>query len=60
DKDIFDHAPASRGAKDYQALYDELTSCAFMGDDDETEKSNSSMPLQALIAGTSRPVSVFA
>lgn len=29
-KDVFTHAPGSRGAKDYQALYDELKSSGFL------------------------------
>ena len=28
--DIFRHAPDSRGANDYEALYDELVSAGFM------------------------------
>ena len=28
--DVFAHAPASRGAADYQALYDELAAAGFM------------------------------
>jgi chromosome partitioning protein len=38
EKDVFAHAPSSRGAKDYQALYDELTSSRFL-DEEETPKS---------------------
>lgn len=30
DKDVFDHAPKSRGAQDYQALYEELKTCGFL------------------------------
>jgi chromosome partitioning protein len=29
-RDVFDHAPASRGAQDYAALLDELTASGFM------------------------------
>jgi chromosome partitioning protein len=29
-RDIFEHAPASRGAQDYTALLDELTACGFV------------------------------
>jgi chromosome partitioning protein len=28
-KDIFSHAPSSRGAQDYAALYDELNQAGF-------------------------------
>ncbi|WP_374353378.1 ParA family protein [Chitinimonas sp.] len=30
EKDIFEHAPGSRGAQDYQALYDELSAADFL------------------------------
>ncbi len=30
EKDVFDHAPGSRGAQDYQALYDELKASDFL------------------------------
>lgn len=30
DKDVFSHAPKSRGAQDYQALYDELHATGFL------------------------------
>jgi chromosome partitioning protein len=30
EKDVFEHAPSSRGAQDYQALYDELQSSEFL------------------------------
>lgn len=30
EKDVFEHAPGSRGAQDYQALYDELRSSEFL------------------------------
>jgi len=30
EKDVFDHAPGSRGALDYQALYDELKATDFL------------------------------
>ena len=43
EKDVFDHAPGSRGARDYQALYDELKSNNFLQPDDEE------MPTSALI-----------
>ncbi|MCE2721822.1 MAG: ParA family protein [Burkholderiales bacterium] len=33
EKDVFDHAPGSRGARDYQALYDELKSNNFLQPD---------------------------
>lgn len=29
-RDVFEHAPQSRGAQDYTALLDELTACGFM------------------------------
>jgi chromosome partitioning protein len=29
-KDVFAHAPESRGASDYTALLEELTACGFM------------------------------
>ena len=29
-KDVFAHAPGSRGAADYAALLEELTACGFM------------------------------
>ena len=28
-KDVFAHAPGSRGAADYRALYEELEACGF-------------------------------
>ncbi len=59
EKDIFDHAPRSRGAKDYQALYDELTSSAFIGDAEEAENPNARLPFQAFIAGKPLTASVF-
>ena len=31
DRDVFAHAPASRGAADYAALFEELESCGFFG-----------------------------
>ncbi len=60
EKDIFDHAPASRGAKDYQALYDELLSSAVVLQDDEIQNPNSALPFPALLAENARRASVFA
>jgi chromosome partitioning protein len=60
EKDVFDHAPGSRGAKDYQALYDELTTSAFMQQDDEMAKPSIGEHFQAFLAEKARPVSVFA
>jgi len=37
EKDVFMHAPNSRGAADYQALYDELTSSAFMDQEEDRD-----------------------
>jgi chromosome partitioning protein len=31
DRDVFSHAPASRGAADYGALFEELEACGFLG-----------------------------
>jgi chromosome partitioning protein len=36
EKDVFEHAPGSRGAQDYQALYDELRACDFLAPLQET------------------------
>ncbi len=58
EKDVFDHAPNSRGAKDYQALYDELASSAFMQQDD-VEKPSIGVPFQAFSAGKPHAASVF-
>ncbi len=60
EKDIFDHAPTSRGAKDYQALYDELLSSAVVLQDDEIQNPNSALPFPALLAENARLASVFA
>lgn len=60
EKDIFAHAPASRGAKDYQALYDELLSGAVVNHDDEIEKSHSVLPFPAFLPEKARRASVFA
>ncbi len=60
EKDIFAHAPASRGARDYQALYDELLSGAVVNHDDEVEKSHSVLPFQAFLPEKVRRASVFA
>lgn len=55
EKDVFAHAPNSRGAKDYQALYEELTSSRFLDEDDvPTPKSVIGAPLQAFLAETPR------
>ncbi len=59
EKDVFDHAPDSRGAKDYQALYDELSSSAFMRQDVEIEKSIIGVPFPAFMPEIPRPASVF-
>ena len=59
EKDVFDYAPDSRGAKDYQALYEELTADAFMCDDPEMPKSIIGGHFQQFIAQTPRPASVF-
>lgn len=59
EKDVFDHAPGSRGARDYQALYDELSSSAFMQQDDEMPKPNISGQFKAFMAEEARPASVF-
>jgi chromosome partitioning protein len=31
--DVFTHAPGSRGAADYRALYDELVQAGFLGEE---------------------------
>ncbi len=59
EKDVFDHAPSSRGAKDYQALYDELSSSAFMRQDAENEKSNTGVPFPVFMPEMPRPASIF-
>lgn len=59
EKDVFDHAPDSRGAKDYQALYDELSSSAFMRQDVENEKSNTGVPFPVFMPEMPRPASIF-
>jgi hypothetical protein len=50
---VFDHAPGSRGAQDYQALYDELKSGDFLRpDDDELPKSALAGQFGVFLAGT--------
>ncbi len=59
EKDVFDHAPDSRGAKDYQALYDELSSSAFMRQDVGNEKSIIGVPFPVFMPEMPRPASIF-
>ncbi len=59
EKDVFDYAPDSRGAKDYQALYEELFTNVTTQDEDELPKPNIGGRFQAYIAQTPRPASVF-
>lgn len=52
EKDVFDHAPSSRGAQDYQALYDELKSGDFLRpDNEELPKSSLAGQFGAILAG---------
>lgn len=57
--DVFAHAPGSRGAKDYQALYDELTSSRFLEEDDAPAKSPLDAVFGAISAETTRPSGTF-
>ena len=59
EKDVFDYAPDSRGAKDYQALYEDLTADAFTQDEAEISKPIIGGHFQQFIAQTPRPASVF-
>jgi len=55
EKDVFDHAPGSRGALDYQALYDELKSNNFlMPEEAEKPKSALGVPFGALLPQNAR------
>jgi chromosome partitioning protein len=54
EKDVFDHAPGSRGAKDYQSLYEELAASALTPQNMETEKSNVALSFAALQADAIR------
>jgi chromosome partitioning protein len=56
EKDVFEHAPNSRGAKDYQALYDELTLTRFLDEDDaEMPKPSIGAVFGAFMAEKARP-----
>jgi chromosome partitioning protein len=55
EKDVFDHAPGSRGAQDYQALYDELKSNNFLQPSDfEEPKSALGVPFGVLLPQNAR------
>jgi len=58
-KDVFDYAPDSRGAKDYQALFQELIANAFMQDEVEMIKPIVDGHFQGFVAHAPHPASVF-
>lgn len=53
--DIFQHAPSSRGAKDYQALYEELQSLGFLPSPAKPVVSKSNDIAMALLAKMAKP-----
>jgi len=60
EKDVFDHAPGSRGARDYQALYDELKSINFLRPDgDEIPKSPLVGQIEAFLAEVPRQLATL-
>ncbi len=60
EKDVFDHAPGSRGALDYQALYDELKSNNFLRPEEtEFPKSPIGAPFGALLAGNAHQLATL-
>ena len=54
EKDVFEHAPGSRGAHDYQALYEELSSNDFWPTSAKPPIPIIDAPLQAFLAQTAR------
>jgi chromosome partitioning protein len=60
EKDVFAHAPGSRGAKDYQALYDELALVGLGRHSAEPEKAATALPaMAAALFEVPRSISVF-
>jgi chromosome partitioning protein len=58
--DVFAHAPGSRGATDYQALYDELALVGWGRQSAESMKAATSLPaMAAALSEVPRSVSVF-
>jgi chromosome partitioning protein len=59
EKDVFAHAPGSRGAKDYQALYDELALIGLGRQGAESVKAAAELLAKVALSEVPRSVSVF-